>query len=110
VYAGVLAVMRALHARKPGARLLLQSILPTSEPARDREVVLPVNARLAALAASPEFAPFTVWLDLYPAFLNAQGQQNGSLFVDGLHPSEAGYRVWRDRLLPALTAARAQRP
>ena len=110
VYAGVLAVMRTLHARKPGARLLLQSILPTSEPARDREVVLPVNARLAALAASPEFAPFTVWLDLYPAFLNAQGQQNGSLFVDGLHPSEAGYRVWRDRLLPALAAARAQRP
>jgi lysophospholipase L1-like esterase len=41
--------------------------------------------------------------------LNAQGQQNGSLFVDGLHPSEAGYRVWRDRLLPALAAARAQR-
>lgn len=109
VTAGVLAVMRALHARKPGARLLLQSILPTSEPARDAEVVRPVNARLAALAASPEFAPFTVWLDLYPAFLDAKGQQDPRLFVDGLHPSEAGYRVWRDRLLPALGAARAPR-
>jgi lysophospholipase L1-like esterase len=42
--------------------------------------------------------------------LNAQGQQDPRLFVDGLHPSEAGYRVWRDRLLPALAAARAQRP
>ena len=58
------------------------------------------------LAKSPEFAGFTTWLDLYPAFLNAQGQQDARLFVDGLHPSEAGYRVWRDRLLPALSAAR----
>lgn len=109
VYAGVLAVMRSLHARKPQARLLLQSILPTSEPARDAAVVRPVNARLAALAQSPEFAPFTVWLDLTPGFVDAQGRQDPQLFVDGLHPSEAGYRVWRDRLVAALKAARENR-
>ncbi|MBK9495247.1 MAG: GDSL-like Lipase/Acylhydrolase [Alphaproteobacteria bacterium ADurb.BinA280] len=108
VYEGVLAVMRALHARKPQARLLLQSILPTAEPARDAAVVRPVNARLAALAQSAEFAPFTVWLDLTPSFVDAQGRQDHRLFVDGLHPSEAGYRVWRDQLLPTLRAARAQ--
>ncbi|MEI6027880.1 MAG: GDSL-type esterase/lipase family protein [Betaproteobacteria bacterium] len=106
VFEGVRAVMRALHARKPEARLLLQSILPTSEPSRDDTVVKPVNARLAALAQSPEFAGFTTWLDLYPSFVGAQGRQDGKLFLDGLHPSEAGYRVWRDRLVLALTAAR----
>ena len=109
VFEGVLAVMRSLHARKPGARLMLQSILPTSEPARDQAVVRPVNARLAALAKSPEFAGFTVWLDLYPSFVDAQGRQKAPLFVDGLHPSEEGYRVWRDRLVPALASARAGR-
>jgi lysophospholipase L1-like esterase len=106
--------MRSLHARKPGVRLLLQSILPTSEPARDESVVKPVNARLAALAKSPEFAGFTAWLDLYPAFVDAQGRQDTKLFVDGLHPSEAGYRLWRDRLVPFLAEQRrsgaAQRP
>ena len=107
VVAGVVAVMRALHARKPGTRLLLQSILPTAEPARDAAVVKPVNARLAALARSAEFAGFTTWLDLYPAFVDKQGRQQARLFVDGLHPSEAGYAVWRDRLVPALAAARA---
>jgi lysophospholipase L1-like esterase len=106
VFEGVLAVMRSLHARKPGTRLLLQSILPTSEPARDDAVVKPVNARLAALAKSPEFEGFTTWLDLYPSFVDAQGRQDARLFVDGLHPSEAGYRVWRDRLVPALASAR----
>ena len=107
VFDGVRAVMRALHARKPQTRLMLQSILPTSEPARDNAVVKPVNARLAALARQPEFASFTTWLDLYPSFVDAQGRQDARLFVDGLHPSEAGYRVWRDRLVPALAAARA---
>jgi lysophospholipase L1-like esterase len=107
VFEGVLAVMRALHARKPGTRLLLQSILPTSEPSRDDAVAKPVNKRLAALVGSTEFAGFTTWLDLYPAFLDEQGKQNSRLFVDGLHPSEAGYRVWRDRLVQALAAARS---
>ena len=106
VFEGVRAVVRALHARKPGARLLLQSILPTSEPSRDAAVVKPVNARLAVLAQSPEFAGFTTWLDLYPSFVDAQGRQDTRLFLDGLHPSEAGYRIWRDRLVPALAAAR----
>jgi lysophospholipase L1-like esterase len=46
-------------------------------------------------------------LDLYPAFVDGQGKQDPRRFVDGLHPSEAGYRVWRDRLVPALVAARA---
>lgn len=108
VFEGVLAVLRSLHARKPGARVLLQSLLPTSEPSRDAAVVKPVNARLAALARSPEFASFTTWLDLYPSFLDSKGRQEGKLFVDGLHPSEEGYRVWRDRLLPALATARAR--
>jgi lysophospholipase L1-like esterase len=106
VFDGVLAVMRALHVRKPGTRLVLQSILPTSEPSRDAAVVKPVNARLAVLAKNPEFVGFTTWLDLYPSFVDAQGRQDARLFVDGLHPSEAGYRVWRDRLLPTLASAR----
>lgn len=45
-------------------------------------------------------------LDLYPSFVDAQGRQEARLFVDGLHPSEAGYRLWRDRLVPALASAR----
>jgi lysophospholipase L1-like esterase len=106
VFAGVLAVMRSLHARKPHARIILQSILPTSEPSRDDTVVRPVNLRLAALASNTEFAGYTTWLDLYPAFVDAQGKQDPRLFVDGLHPSEAGYRVWRDRLVPALALVR----
>jgi lysophospholipase L1-like esterase len=107
VMAGIVAVMRALHAGKPQARILLQSLLPTSDVQRNAAVVEPVNARLAVLARSAEWAGCTVWLDLHPEFIDAQGLQIAHLFVDGLHPSEAGYQVWRDHLLPALNAARA---
>lgn len=107
VFAGIVAVMQALHARKPHARLLLQSLLPTADTQRNTTVVLPVNARLAALTCSTEWAAFTVWLDLYPTFVDAQGRQRTALFVDGLHPSAAGYQVWCTHLLNALAAARA---
>jgi lysophospholipase L1-like esterase len=104
---GVRAMLRSVHKRQPQARIVLQSLLPTSEPARQKDVVLPVNQALVQMAASAEFAPHTVYLDLFPGFIDAKGNQVGSLFTDGLHPNEAGYRVWRDRLLPFLDRQRA---
>ena len=47
-------------------------------------------------------------MDLYPHFLTAEGRQNSALFYDGLHPSEAGYVVWRDVLVAAIAADRAR--
>jgi hypothetical protein len=81
-------------------------MLPDSDVARNEAVVEPVNLRLAAVARGPEFAGLTTWLDLYPSFVDAQGQQDPRLFLDGLPPSEAGYRVWRGSLVPVLDAAR----
>lgn len=103
---GVVAVMRALHARKPNTKIVLQSLLPTSEASRHQDVVKPVNVRLAAVAQHPEFSGFTLWLDLYPSFVDDTGHQRTELFVDGLHPSEEGYRIWRDRLISKLDQAR----
>jgi hypothetical protein len=48
VFEGVLAVMRSLHARKPGARIVLQSILPTSEPSSSRKAGSPALRRRLA--------------------------------------------------------------
>lgn len=110
IFAGIREVVRSVHARKPDAVVVLQSLLPTQEADRDRDVVRPVNARIAALAADPEFSAYVRHLDLYPAFVDAGGVQRSELFNDGLHPSEAGYRVWRDRLVPFLQALRGQEP
>lgn len=111
VVAGIVQVLAAVHARKPDARIVLQSLIPTNDAAKNRDVLLPVNRRIADLAASPQFSGFVSYLDLYPLFVDAAGQQNGGYFVtDGVHPNQAGYRVWRDRLVPYLRELRASRP
>jgi len=104
VVAGVRAVVAAVHARKPDAVIVLQSLLPTNEPGRNADLVVPVNAALAAFALEPTRTGHIRYLDLYPAFLGADGGQNRAFFMDGVHPNEAGYRAWRDRLVPFLSS------
>lgn len=106
IFEGVHVALSALHARKPKSRIVLQSLLPTNDIVKNKEVVLEVNKRLKKLAASPEFSGFTSYLDLYPAFTDATGMQLGNYFTDGLHPNQDGYFVWRDQLVAFLKTAR----
>ena len=107
VFTGITSVLEAVHARKPKARIILQSLLPTNDAERNRNVVVPVNTRIKDLAARQPHAGYTVFLDLYPHFTAAQGGQNAALFVtDGVHPNDAGYRVWSGQLLPFLRRQR----
>ncbi len=107
VVAGIVQVVAAVHARKPDARIVLQSLIPTNDPVKNRDTLLPINRRIADLAASPQFSAFVSYLDLYPLFVDAAGQQIGDDFVsDGVHPNRTGYRVWRDHLVPYLRELR----
>jgi lysophospholipase L1-like esterase len=101
IYKGVLAVVAGIHARKPNARIVIQSLLPTDDDTKNRDLVLPVNDLLRQYAAHTKG---TAYLDLYPAFVDEQGAQRRNLFNDSLHPSRDGYRVWRDRLIAFLDA------
>jgi glycosidase/lysophospholipase L1-like esterase len=106
VFEGIRAVIARLHQARPSAHIVLQSLLPTHEPAKNAAVVVPVNKRLEALAASPANASYLSYLNLYSGFVDARGHQIDSYFNDGLHPNAAGYRVWRDQLVPFLQQAR----
>jgi lysophospholipase L1-like esterase len=106
VVSGIRAVTAAVHERKPDALIVLQSLLPTNEPRRNEEVVVPVNAALAAFASENSQAAHVRFLDINPVFLDERGEQNPAFFMDGVHPNERGYRAWRDRLIPFLAAMR----
>ena len=95
---GVEAVIARIRERKPGAQIVVESLLPTDDAAKNRDLVQPVNAALRDFAQSRGMR----FLDLYPAFVDGQGAQRRELFNDSLHPSRDGYRVWRDRLLAFL--------
>jgi lysophospholipase L1-like esterase len=106
IVGGVRAVVQAVHARKPRAQIVLQTLLPNAEPERNVQIVQPINRRLTGLVTSSAFSGSVSLLDLYTPFIDGDGRQLGALFVDGLHPNEAGYRVWRDRLVPFLAQLR----
>lgn len=105
---GTRAVLDAVHARQPRARIILQTLLPTGEPERNDQVVRLVNREIASLASEPRYATYLSLLDLHTAFVDPQGRQLPAYFVDGLHPNEAGYRVWRDRLVHHLAHERGR--
>lgn len=110
VFEGAMAVLRALHERKPKARIILQTLLPTQDEVKNRDVVRPVNQRLRQQVSSPPFSGFISFLDLYPFFVDGSGKQVSSLFNDGLHPNVNGYRVWRDQLVPFIDKVRSVPP
>lgn len=106
ICAGIKAIVRAIHQRKPRATIVLQSLLPTQELARNHEVVLPVNARLETLPDDEEFADYVRYLDLYSGFVDTDGLPISRYFADPVHPNRAGYAIWRDRLLDWLARNR----
>lgn len=101
IYKGVVAVVARIRERKPGVRIIIQSLLPTEDPVKNRELVVPVNTQLSSYAASMKGVSY---LNLYPSFVDEQGLQRRALFNDALHPGREGYRVWRDRLVEYLAA------
>jgi lysophospholipase L1-like esterase len=107
VFAGIKAIVAAVHECQPEALVVLESLLPTNEGAKNRDVVRPVNERLPALCASEPFADYVHYLDLYHSFVDPEGKQLTGYFNDGLHPNQAGYGIWRDRLVPFLAGLRA---
>jgi lysophospholipase L1-like esterase len=109
VAAGIHAVVDAVHDRKPRATVILQSLLPTQDEAKNRDVVRVVNQRLLELSSGRPYMDYVRFLDLYPAFVDPAGKEIGAYFCDGLHPNESGYRVWRDKLVPFLEHARGPR-
>ncbi|WP_421853896.1 GDSL-type esterase/lipase family protein [Novosphingobium sp.] len=98
---GVSATLARIRERKPNAQIVVQSLLPTDDPAKNRDLVQPVNAALVAIAANGANMRY---LDLYSGFVDAAGTQRRELFNDSLHPSQTGYRVWRDRVVAFLKA------
>lgn len=107
IYRGVIAVVARLRERKPNAQIIIQSLLPTDDPVKNRDLVIPVNTLLSAYASG---AKGVRYLDLYRSFVDERGAQRRALFNDALHPGREGYRVWRDRLIEFLDADATARP
>lgn len=100
VLLGMFAVIRAIQAKQPQARLIVNAILPCGRDANDprRRRCAVVNRQLARICNDHSL----VWFDPSRCFLTADGRLPRRLMPDYVHPSDEGYDVWASALMPLL--------
>jgi lysophospholipase L1-like esterase len=92
---GLDLLTQAIIARQPKAEIVLMGLLPR----RDYEQRIKIlNSQISLLAGKHSLA----YADLGSVFLKENAEIQESLFSDGLHPNEAGYRKLREMLIPLL--------
>lgn len=92
-----------IRTASPDTRLYVESLLPFDSRvgrykaiAGKEDVVRQVNALLEPIAKQAG----ATWINVYPAFADADGYLRSDLTNDGLHLLGPGYLIWRDLLLP----------
>lgn len=105
VAADFAAFVRRLRAADPRLAIAFIAI----KPSQARIGLLPAQRRANALvqamvAADPDLA----YVDVATPMLDADGRPRAALYqADGLHLTDAGYRLWRERIAPRLRPAGA---
>lgn len=96
---GILTVAQRLLLRYPHTQVFILAIFPRGATSQDARRIH--NDKINAILAQVKL-PRVSYVDINRNFLDAQGNLSKDLFPDLLHPSEKGYRIWADSLLPVL--------
>ena len=105
---GLKAVLDAIRAKQPQAKIVLCSIFPRDPKPTD-------GNRLRNGVVNKEIQKFCdgrniLWCDFGQQFLTADGTLTAEVAPDFLHPAPAGYEVWASAVLPFLDFALDAKP
>ena len=103
---GIVKIVDLVKARQPEARIILHPIFPrgcSPEPSKKHAAAQKRNETTNALlreyaAAHPEI----VWVDFNAKLVDGSGWVPRRLMPDEVHPSDEGYEIWMQALLPNL--------
>ncbi|MGM9846036.1 MAG: GDSL-type esterase/lipase family protein [Muribaculaceae bacterium] len=106
VVTAICKVIDTIRQASPDTRLYVQSLLPINNAfgrykrlAGKEQTIRDINALLEPKVS----AAGATWINLYPAFCDAEGNLRSDLTNDGLHLLAPGYAIWHDILLPYIT-------
>ncbi len=97
-------IVEEFKKRQPQAKVLILGIFPRNnmrQPEQTpalRATIKEINSKLATLADKKQ----VFYMDIGDKFLTADGTLTTDIMPDGLHPSEKGYQVWADAILPRV--------
>lgn len=85
----------------PDTEVIILSVLPTTDAFfKDNQGDIQVlNSNLEFMTGEYDFLTY---VDIYSAFLGADGYGKAEYYTDGLHPNEMGYKIIADILNPYL--------
>ncbi|GAB4322983.1 MAG: SGNH/GDSL hydrolase family protein [Bacteroidales bacterium] len=99
-------IIRQVRLKAPGAKIIVQSVLPVEgkisvryldDPDRANDLVRKYNERIQQLCDLQQVR----FVDLYPRF-EADGSLDPAYSWDGIHPNGKGYLVWLKQISPIL--------
>ena len=98
---GVAAIVTRFRARFPEAKVLLLGVFPRgAEPtAQYREPIGRINSIIATL----DDGEYVHYMDIGDHFLEPDGSISTEVMADALHPTERGYEIWADAVMPTFT-------
>jgi lysophospholipase L1-like esterase len=85
-----------LKDKQPQMKILLLAIFPRGATAQDAKRVQ--NEQTNRLIARLADGKTVHYLDINPAFLQADGTLSKEIMPDLLHPNTAGYQIWSDAI------------
>jgi lysophospholipase L1-like esterase len=93
-------ILASLHRQNSRMPVVLCSVFPSSATKRRPAAsIKALNKSLVSVAAEN---PQVIWLDVWPAFANGEGDARPEEFPDLLHPNALGYAKWAAALRTAL--------
>lgn len=99
VAAGIRAICDEVHARQPGAKIVLMAIFPRGpKPDATRDKLTAINKLIAPLDGQDGVTFF----DIGAKFLESDGSISREVMGDFLHPTAKGYEIWARELEPVL--------
>lgn len=100
--AGVKAVVAALRQNYPDAKILLNAVFPFAQSgtSEKRVQVKELNQAIAVLGDERH----VFFRDYGRRFLDDHGDISPEIMADFLHPTQKGYQIWADAMLPDIRA------
>lgn len=97
---GITAIVTKFRTKFPQAKVLLLGVFPrgrmADNPARER--IKQINAIIAKL----DDGKSVKYMDIGAKFLEPDGSISVEVMKDALHPTEKGYQIWADAVMPTF--------
>lgn len=90
------SILNSIKSESPSTKIIIQSVLPVNNNVKEAKTtsskVKELNQKLENIANSMNLD----FVNLFPSFVNADGDLNEELTSDGLHINGKGYLIWKN--------------